>query len=423
MTEKNEFKNRHKSKTSAFTRERKLPFSMLLSLLLQKSVKSLQLLLNEMVLKLDMNYTVTNSAYTQARANLNYTAFIELNEKAVVEVAYEDMSKVKLYKDMRVLGIDGSKVMLPNTKDIVDEFGQISYKNNKHEIKGKHAYGVASVMYDVLNHIVIDSTLSNAKAYEVDLAIKHLSHSNKNDLIVCDRNYPSYYFLSSLIHNKQKFVIRTSASSFAQARELSGGTGVKSQTVLLKAPPSAFKDKNKSDLPHQIKVRFVRVVLPTGENEILITNLLDEKEFPTKEFLHIYNLRWGVESFYDILKNRLGLENFTGKTALSVYQDFYAMIYLSGIETIVTYDTNKELQKKQTKNPQKVNHAVSFNAIKNQALDIIFSKEDPDIILEKLERLFSTNTTQVRKNRKVPRLTKSDRHRLNWHKRDKKICY
>ena len=353
MTEDNEFKNRHKSKKSAFTRDRKLPFSMLLSLLLQKSVKSLQLLLNEMVLKLDMNYTVTNSAYTQARANLNYTAFIELNEKAVVEVAYEDMSTVKLYKGMRVLGIDGSKIILPNTKDIINEFGQIAYRNNKPEVEGKHAYGVASVMYDVLNHIVIDSKLDNAKAYEVDLAVQHLQHSSKNDLIVCDRNYPSYYFLASLIHNKQKFVIRTPASSFAQARELSQGTGVKSQTVVLKAPPGLLKDKNKSALSHQIKVRFVRVVLPTGENEILITNLLDEKEFPAKEFLHIYNLRWGVESFYDILKNRLSLENFTGKTALSVYQDFYAMIYLSGIETIVTYDINKELQNKQKSSKSK----------------------------------------------------------------------
>jgi len=40
------------------------------------------------------------------------------------------------------------------------------------------------------------------------------------------------------------------------------------------------------------------------------------------------------------------LENFTGQTAESVYQDFYATIYLTGMESILTADANTELSKK-----------------------------------------------------------------------------
>ena len=47
----------------------------------------MQLILNELTSKLNTE-PVSNSAFTQARANLNYTAFIELNQKAVVEVMY-----------------------------------------------------------------------------------------------------------------------------------------------------------------------------------------------------------------------------------------------------------------------------------------------------------------------------------------------
>jgi hypothetical protein len=52
--------------------------------------------------------------------------------------------------------------------------------------------------------------------------------------------------------------------------------------------------------------------------------------------LELYRLLWGIESFFGVLKTRLGLENFTGKSAESVYQDFYSSVYLTGIEALLT---------------------------------------------------------------------------------------
>jgi hypothetical protein len=46
-----------------------------------------------------------------ARRNLRHTAFIELNQKAVVDVMYSD-DLIKLYKGMRVMGVDGSKIVI-----------------------------------------------------------------------------------------------------------------------------------------------------------------------------------------------------------------------------------------------------------------------------------------------------------------------
>ncbi|MCP4697922.1 MAG: hypothetical protein GY862_13880, partial [Gammaproteobacteria bacterium] len=176
LMEDDEFKGRHRSSGTAFTRVRKLPFSIVIVLILQKSLKSLQLLLNEMMMSFDSDDTVSNSAFTQARANLYHTAFIELNRKAVVDVMYSD-DNIRLYKGMRVLGIDGSKVLLPDTPDIINEFDQISYSNDHPDVTGSHAYGLASVMYDVLNGVAADSVLGTAGAYEVELAIGHPAHS------------------------------------------------------------------------------------------------------------------------------------------------------------------------------------------------------------------------------------------------------
>jgi len=150
LIQSEEFKERYKTIPTAFTRTRKLYFPLLMILMLQKGLKSLQLRLNEMVLSLDKKESVSNSAFTQARANLDYKAFIELNQKCIVDVMYQD-DDIQRYKGMRVLGIDGSKIILPATPDIIDEFGEISYGSSKTFTEGTYCYSMASTMYDVLN--------------------------------------------------------------------------------------------------------------------------------------------------------------------------------------------------------------------------------------------------------------------------------
>ena len=85
-----EFKDRHRTESQFFTRTRKLVFELVVLMILQKSVKSIQNLLNEFFQKLGNGILVTNSAFTQRRAQLSYTAFVELNKIAVVEVFYGD---------------------------------------------------------------------------------------------------------------------------------------------------------------------------------------------------------------------------------------------------------------------------------------------------------------------------------------------
>ena len=240
---------------------------------------------------------------------------------------------------------------------------------------------------------------------------------------MCDRNYSSYRFLATLIENNRHFVIRGSANSFACARAMLRGKGSDSQIVILQHPKKRRHKVQTLGLPKAIIVRFVRVRLSTGEDEVLVTSLTDEFSWPTVEFKEIYWKRWGVEGFYDRLKTRLNLENFTGQAAESVYQDFHATVYLTGLESILTADTDAKLAQKTLARPQQVNRMVSFNAIKNQAIDLLFRKGDTDFILSKLERLFLINPTCIRTTRKVSRNKNSSRHLLNFWKRRRKQCF
>jgi len=126
-------------------------------------------------------------------------------------------------------------------------------------------------------------------------------------LLLFDRNFSSYRFLATLTQKKRNFVIRCSKNSFKVARELFQQNRVASRVVTL-TPDHGIKKKIKElGLEIAIKVRFVAVRLSTGELEVLVTSLIDEEEYLTEEFKTIYNMRWGVETLFDVLKVRLNL--------------------------------------------------------------------------------------------------------------------
>lgn len=392
----------------------------MLLLMLRKGVKSLQLTLNEWFDGLEQA-SVTASAFSQARHRLKHTAFVEINREAVVHVCYADGDH-RLHHGFRLLAIDGSTIRLPDFPDVADAFGEIGYTQGE-AVAGVHAYGHASVLYDVLNGVALDATLGIAKAYEVDLALGHLAHTRSGDLLLTDRNYTSYRYLATLSRDERDFVSRCSAASFATARALLRGTGPDSQTVTLVCDPAQRATARAEGLPLSLTVRFVRVILPTGGHEVLATSLLDETRYPPAFFLDVYNLRWGVEGFYARLKTRLELENFTGQSAESVRQDFHATVYLTGLESLLIRDAHLRLAEKPTRHAYQVNHAVAFNAIKNRALDLIDRETDFDALAERLTALFLMNPTSVRSERKPPRTQRSLSNRLDYQKRRKKSCF
>jgi len=97
---------------------------------------------------------------------------------------------------------------------------------------------------------------------------------------------------------------------------------------------------------------------------------------------------------------------------------------LSGLESLLTDTAQMMLDAKTTQYPQTVNRAVSFNAIKNYALDLLLSGNlETDRLLEQLTAMFLTNPCLDRPHRNPARKKSSSRVLLNFHKRQKKHCF
>ncbi len=419
-------KEKYRTNEKAFTRERKLSFSLSVLFMLRKSMKSLQNSLNEFFNQIDGNRTtVTSSAYSQMRKNLSHKIFIDINQKAIIDEIYSDDSDdsddsdihLDYYQGLKVLAIDGSQIYLPDSDDIRSEFGVIKNKNQNGRLPD-YSGALVSVMYDVLNNIAIDSKLVPAYSSEKKLAEEHIALCRKNDLIIGDRGYPSYKLCAKILGQEADFIFRCSRASFSGAQELFENDLFENQVILKK---KEFHCKEDSDLPEEMSVRFVKIILDTGEEEVLITSLLDTEKYPTEDFKHLYWLRWGIETYFDILKNRLNLENFTGKSSESVRQDFFSTIMISNYESIMTADAQEILDaKKANKYDQKINKAISFNVIKNNVIELFYSYADnKDEMYEKLDQLFLMNPSPIRDKRLFERKTTA-RKALGFHKRQKK---
>lgn len=408
---------KHRKKKENFTRERKLPLDVVVGLVLQKSVKSVQVRLNEFF-DYVQERTVSASAYSQARAKFSHELFIELNQSCFVSTYYED-SKYKKFKGHRLLAVDGSKIRLPDTAEMQEEFGSIKIKNQ--HIEAKYTGGLCSAFYDVLNENVVDSILAQGSASERKLAQEHLELSMSGDLIVYDRGYSSYVLFAKVLENEADFICRCSSNAFGVVEEFIESKQVDQVVTLVPC-----KDIDLDGLPKSLKIRLVKIELNTGEIEILATSLLNKKTYTRRNLKKLYGLRWGVETYFDRLKNRLSLENFTGKTVESVKQDFYATILISNVESELTQDAQEILNlKNDNKHQQKVNKAVSFNAIKQKAYDLFFATDDIeyDDLIAQLQNIFLMNPVPIRPNRKPHRQKHSPRRSLRFHKYHKKHAF
>lgn len=185
-----------------------------------------------------------------------------------------------------------------------------------------------------------------------------------------------------------------------------------------------LKDKEiKEELKEKkkLRVRITKVVLDTGEIEYLLSNIPKEI-IGTEEMKDMYFRRWQIEIGYDILKNKLHIENFTGRSKITIEQDFYAQIYTFNILQDIKNTNTKRIQEKQiSKNLRyryKVNTNILAGWLKNILIAIMFIEDGEEqeklynIIVQKAERnliAIKPNRSNIRK----PYVSRRNKYRTN----------
>ena len=354
----------------------------------------------------------TKSAFVQARKKIKPEVFDKLSHVLLKEFYTDNEAAVKLWKGFRVLAIDGTRITLPFTDELVDIYGKTKNHTETFIVQAR-----CSIMYDVLNNYALDGTFSALKRGERDLALTHLENCNGNDLIIYDRGYPSY----DLIHENLKrgidylMRVKNSFSGLIKEFEKSG----KNSLVVDMYPGKNVKISDKKyTRKTPIAVRLIRVELESGQVEILITSLLDSKKYPTSEFKKLYFKRWGVETFYDELKNKLRIEHFSGYSNQSILQDFKAALFVSNVQTLIVSELEDELKVRNSVKvyDYKINTNMSYGLLKNRVVELFLEDRKTNIV-EELKSIFLSHLVPIRPNRKFERNTRK------YHSRAKPKVY
>ncbi len=415
------FSGRHRSRAQDFTRERHLSFMRCMVFLLQKTVRSVQMHLQEFLEGLgEARVFVTASAWSQARLKLRHTAFIELSERVILELVYATGSgfEVQRWRGQRLVAMDSSLIHLPNTEEIGEEFGWVKCQNQQGAC-GRYAQGRLSVLTDVLNRMALQTLLVGWETEERELAGQHLLVLEAGDLALLDRGYASYELFARFVAGQRSFVCRCARNTFAVVNRLFAQDRARRSVIVELLPPNGTVGALRAaGLPERIRVRFVTVRLSTGELEVLATNLLDGAKYETAALGELYHYRWGIETYYGLLKGRLDLEHFTGRSVETVRQDVYATIFLSNLESVITRPTQRQLEDRsaQRRHPVQINRAVSFHALKCHLIQLLLSQEPPPQVVEKLEKLFAGTPVSIRPKRQTLR-KKFSAWRSYWFQR------
>jgi hypothetical protein len=409
-----DFLLRNRKSKKDFTRKRSLPFPLLILFMANFLKGAIQDELNwffKTVKGNDLPKTeISASAFFQARKKLKHKAFVELNRHQV-DYFYNHFSPNK-WNGYRLIGVDGSTIRLPDSKEIVEHFGvQIAGK-------GKNCpMGRASQFFDPLNKITVDATIDPITVDERTQLAAMLPNFGPKDILLLDRGYPSFGLFALLLSKNIPFVCRLTVSTWKSAKELVQSKE-KETIAMLKPSDQARKTCKKYGLSVEpINLRFVRIDLPSGDPEVLVTSLLDPVKFPHSDFSGLYQLRWPVETDFSYLKCRLEVERFTGVTVISVLQDFHAKVFAKNLTLMLAFKPNNRVKKakSQRKLKYQLNLTQVFSKMKDTIVLLFIRRKIMKPITELFE-IFMATRLPIRPGRVFPRNHRSPRRYSNTYK-------
>jgi hypothetical protein len=399
-----QYKNYARVSAADFTRNRKMPFEELILYMLQSLKSSTQTALRRFFTQLGKPVKIKQQSLSEARQKLTPWAFWDLFTLTVKTMTEHCTKK---WHNYRVYATDGSKIALPSDEELGNYFGALGKEGTAPTAQG-------SILYDVLNDIVADATIEPMSFCERTLAISHLNVFDdiaKEDkkLIIYDRGYPSFDMIDELESRGLFYVMRVKKKFNADIDAQTSTSGY------------VWLEQNGK----RIHVRVIKFKLDSDETETLITNIKDAR-LGKNAFKKLYFMRWPVETKYDILKNKLQLENFNTRTVEGIQQDFFAAMYLTNAAAAAAIDAQNDIDEERKEKDNKYRYVANINELIGVLKDrfvLALTQDSTDkqeaiirAILDEIKRY----VVPIRPYRSIPR--KTSPRKSKFHHNQKVNC-
>jgi hypothetical protein len=390
MVKPSDMKN-HDGKS--FIRKRALTFNRLLTLILRCCPFSLQIRLDDFFMEIGHKEdVVSKQALSKARTNVDPDIVREsflITTKTILQCDDLEYFKGKY----RLCAMDGSDVALDNADELLDYFGGSGRNRDC-------AMGTASLCYDPLNNLILDGGLYPYGFGEREAARNHVAAVSQlpvpqgvSNLYLGDRGYPSKEFFAELMDAGQYFLMRVRRKFNVDFDAVENEKWV------------SFLHEGK-----EYRVRVLSITLDSGEKEILVTNLC-ENDLTLEEAGDLYFKRWGIEVKYESLKNKLELENMSGRRVVTTFQDFWAKLDIANTLAALEYATDQVIEENTAQNENKHQKRTNENRMITKFSDRyieLLTVDDTDARLALFDELvtdIARRPVEVKPERKQDRKT------------------
>jgi hypothetical protein len=395
------FLERHRFHSTDFTRKRDLTFVNVVMVLLNFLKGALQRELDEFFQIVQQSEVaervVGKSAFCAARKKLKPSAFVELNDHLLRH--WSRRAPVRRWRGLDLRSVDGTTLRLPDTEEAIAVFGQMEPAQSAPVTLAR-----ASHLYDPLNGLVLDAVIAPYHRDERSLLLDHLGRLTAGSLLLLDAGYPAFWLFAALQARKVAWCARMPLDGWHAVRDFLASGRPEAQVTLVPSPQMRRDCERHGVASTPLRVRLIRIRLSTGVTEVLVTTLLDAEEYPHGDFAALYFLRWGHEEHYKRFKSRMEIENWSGKTLLTIYQDFYAKVFSLNLTLILASAAQDIVDQRHAtdRHPKQVNVAHALCTMKD-AIVRLFRRADPEAILRALVETMSRTIEPVRPDRLYPR--------------------
>ena len=391
-----------------FTRNRKLPFEKILTLLVKMGGHSLR---DEMLDCLGRKETPASvSALVQQRSKLLPEA---------LEYLFREFTnrchKPKLYKGYRLLAVDGSDLQFTaNPNDPLSYFPGAN--GQKH-----YSFLHLNALYDLNSNLYLDAIVQKKRAANENAALINMvnrSQIAQPVILIADRGYEAYNTLEHVTRKGWKYLIRIKESNgiISPLPLPEGDFDLPVQLFLTRKQNKTVKALQKefpgiyrflpvhvhfpflpadSSVFYPFSFRIVRFKISDDSTETLITNL-DADTFPAEELKRLYHMRWGIETSFRQLKYTVGLSLFQSKKVEYITQEVFARLTMYNFCELIT--SHVVIQKKR----RKYVYQTNFTAAVHICRQFLRGAVSPP----KVEALINKEVVPIRPGRSIPRRTK-----------------
>jgi hypothetical protein len=269
--------------------------------------------------RINYNYSA-NSMNTGAYCKARLRLVLSHLKAAVIssgQLLHQQASKDWLWKGYRVIMVDGTTLLMPDTEDNQTVYPQQSVQKPGIGFPIVRLVGLISLATGSCVDYVLGPYQGKGTG-ETSLFSQLINTLSQEDLLLADRYYTSFAIIALLIIQETPLVFRqrsTVITDFRRGQRLGAKDHI-IYTLKPKKKPVWMSKVAFAELPEVIRVREFSV-----NGVVYVTTLLNAKTYPKTALAKLYQQRWKIELDFRTIKTHMGMEMLRCQTAEMVKKE------------------------------------------------------------------------------------------------------